>query len=132
MFEGDLARREGAVILRLHWGNAHSSFASRSLFVAYGVFACLCFGVQWGCVVYLFPSNNGMGGKTRRQQQEWARKVVNLFRERGLDEAWHPILCFVAKVMGAYPTPPPKPGLQYPGLYPECVPRTLDFAMFPH
>ena len=34
-------------------------------------------------VVYVFLPNVGMGDNTRDQQREWARKVVNLFRERG-------------------------------------------------
>ena len=53
-------------------------------------------------VVYLSPSNNVMGGKTRDQLQGWARKVVNLFRERGSGGERPVILGSVAKVLGAH------------------------------
>ena len=42
-------------------------------------------------VVYICFLNIGMDDSARGQQQEWARKVANQFRERGSAEGWSAI-----------------------------------------
>ena len=66
-------------------------------------------------VVYICLPDNGMGDKTKDQQRDLARKLVNLFREWVSAEEWPAILGAVAKVLAAYPTPPPPPDVRDPG-----------------
>ena len=82
-------------------------------------------------VSYICLRNTGKSYRTRGPQQEWARKA-DLFRGQGAAEERPLILGAVAKVLGVYPTPPPKPYLPDAWLYLDFFPGTLDFAVYPH
>ena len=68
-------------------------------------------GTQWGfrCMYFGLP-NNGMGAKSRDQQQEWARRIANLRRDRGSAGKRPEILGAVARTLGVSPAPPPFTG----------------------
>ena len=65
-------------------------------------------GTQWGfrCMYFGLP-NNGAGAKSRDQQQEWARRIANLRRDRGSAGKRPEILGAVARTLGVSPAPPP-------------------------
>ena len=57
--------------------------------------------------------------------------MANLFRERGSAGEWPLILGAVAKKLGVYRTPPPKPDMKDPEVYLDLFAKTLDVATFP-
>ena len=81
-------------------------------------------------IVYIFLPDNGTSEKTRGHQQQWARKMVNLFRESGSAEYWAATLGTAAKTLGVYLTPLPPPASLDPGLYVDFFAKTLGFAIF--
>ena len=64
-------------------------------------------------VLYIFLSDNGVGGETRRRRQEWGRKAANPFREKGSAGEWPLTLGTVAKTLGVCPTLPPNPTCRF-------------------
>ena len=64
------------------------------------LFFSLVVGSGSAVVLCNFLSDNGMGVKTWGEQQEWAQKVANLFRERGSADEGPPILGAAAKKLG--------------------------------
>ena len=79
----------------------------------------------------MFLPNNGVGSKTSDKQQEWGQKVVDPSGEGGSAEEWPLILGAVAKKLGVYRTPAPKPDLQDPEVYLDLFAKTLDVATSP-
>ena len=72
-----------------------------------------------------------MGDKSRGDQKDRMRRILNLFRERGSAEDWPGLLGAVAQTPGVAPAPAPPPDLRGPGLRRDFFARTLDFAIFP-
>ena len=93
-------------------------------------FALVFRGVLRGALSCTFDLKR-MGDKSRRGQQEWMRRIANLFRERGSAEKRSGLLGAVPQTLGVSPTPTPLPDLHEPSVYIDSSAKAFDFAIFP-